>query len=319
MANQVDHELMRARPGSSRFWIACICAAAGVALLLIELGARWLGFGDPPLAHRDAVVEYRLVPSQTYHRFGNVVSINRYGMRSQDFDTRSVEPDKHVLLVGDSIVYGEHRLDQSQTLAALWQARLRERRAGQGWLVSAAAASSWGPANQLGFLRELGPLPADTAVLVVSSHDLWDKPSGRDVDNPYREAKPWGAFHDVFVALCEQRAASGEIAPRAVDPSELPVLAELIKSLAVAHERVLVVFHAASDELEGPSVLQAERWIAVAAAEGGASFASTRAPYLDARRHGIALYRDGLHLTAEGNRVLMQWLDEWLADDESPR
>jgi hypothetical protein len=300
--------------------LGLIAALAGVLVLLLLVGetaARFLGFGDPPLAQRDALTEYRMVPNREYRRFGNRIAINRHGMRSDDFDAARQPAATHLLLVGDSVVYGEHQVDQSQTLAALWQQSLRSRE-GQGgpWLVSAAAVSSWGPANELAYLQAAGPFQAERAVLVVSSHDLWDAPTGLDSDLPYRQQAPWGALHDLALALWERRVrAAAPAAAPAAQPTELAALRRLMDFLVARHGQLWVVFHPAHHELQAPAGslgAQAEQQVAQLAAQAGARFASAQAPYAAAQQQGLAVYRDGLHLTAQGNRVLVEWLDNWV-------
>jgi hypothetical protein len=282
----------------------------GLLFLVVMAGevvARLLGFGQPPLAQRDTLMEYRLLPNREYHRFGNRIAINRFGMRSDDFRREDINPARHILLVGDSIVYGEHQVDQSLTLAQIWQAILREANPLEPWLVSSAAVASWGPANQLAYLREAGPFPASKVVLVVSSHDLWDAPTWLDADIPYRLKEPIGALHDLVLALHERsRRASGGSSALAL--SELPALRALVSFLVSQHAQVLVVFHPAAHELDSPDTVRSEALIAEAARSSGAEFASALPAYRAASDAGVTLYRDGLHLTGAGNRVLIEWL-----------
>jgi lysophospholipase L1-like esterase len=307
------HEPLRSRArvaGAAR-WPLLLGMGLGLLLVVLmagEAAARFLGFGQPPLAMRDQITEYRLLPDREYRRFGNRIAINRYGMRSDDFRREELDAVHHVLLVGDSIVYGEHQVDQSQTLAQHWQRLLRERNPGQPWLVSAAAVASWGPANQLAYLLQAGPFPAQRVVLVVSSHDLSDAPTGLDADLPYRVQPPMGALHDLALVLQERSRRSSEASPVQPANSELPALRSLVSYLVSHHAQVLVVFHPARFEWDLPRPLVAETLIAEAARAAGAEFASALPAYRAASDAGVPLYRDGLHLTSEGNRVLVEWL-----------
>ena len=57
-------------------------AGIALAVLLAEFVCRFvLGFGDPPLVELDPEIEYMLVPSRSYERFGNVISVNAQRMR----------------------------------------------------------------------------------------------------------------------------------------------------------------------------------------------------------------------------------------------
>src|SRR5262245_15968390 len=88
-----------------------------------ELVARYVGFGDPPIAILDEKIEYYLAPSRNYWRFGHDYRVNRYSMRSDDVDMTSIDRRFIFSLLGDSVVYG-NRLDQANTLSAELQSLL---------------------------------------------------------------------------------------------------------------------------------------------------------------------------------------------------
>jgi hypothetical protein len=115
-----------------------------------ELTARYIGFGEPPLVILDDKIEYYLAPSHSYQRFGYDIRVNRYGMRSDDFDMAVVDRRCGFSLLGNSVVYG-NRLDQADTLAGQLQKLLTAKGKNQKPLVNSIAASSWGPENLLEF------------------------------------------------------------------------------------------------------------------------------------------------------------------------
>lgn len=164
---------------------------------------RWgLGFGDPPLARVDEEVEYVLFPSTSYSRFGNRIEIDRYGMRSRDHEPEPAPLERRALLIGDSLIYGDHHLDQSETIAARLEAALAAEpdMAGCASLVMAAAASSWGPANEAAFLRRIGTQGAEAALILISAHDLHDTPTFQPEAIPYRTAPSISALTDFATA-----------------------------------------------------------------------------------------------------------------------
>lgn len=172
-----------------------LCAALGILLLLEIVFRLGLGLGDPPLVIRDADVEYRLVPSTEYTRFGNRISINRFGMRARDHAKATTDDERRILLIGDSVVYGNHFLDQRDTIAQnLTQELASVMRCTP--IVMPAAASSWGPVNQAAFLEDVGTLDADLAILLLSGHDLYDTPTFKDAVIPYRLKPSFSAIHD---------------------------------------------------------------------------------------------------------------------------
>lgn len=164
--------------------------------VLLEIGLRLgLGLGDPPLVTRDDKIEYRLVPSAEYRRYGNHISINRFGMRAPDHAETTTDQEFRVLLIGDSVIYGNHFIDQRDTITQnLTQELASVMRCTP--IVMPAAASSWGPVNQAAFLEEVGTLDADLAILLLSGHDLYDTPTFKDAVIPYRLKSSFGAIHD---------------------------------------------------------------------------------------------------------------------------
>jgi hypothetical protein len=86
-----------------------------------------------------------------------------------------------------------------------------------------------------------------------------------------------------------------------------PALRSLVRDLVSHHAQVLVVLHPARFEWDLPQPLFAETLIAEATRAAGAEFAPALPAYRAASDAGVPLYRDGLHLTSEGNRVLVEW------------
>ena len=137
-------------------------------LMLLGNGVSYLiGFGQPPLVLLHEEIEYYLMPNMSYKRFGNEISINQYSMRSVQFD----RDNKNSLytVMGDSVVYGEHQIDQKQTIAYILNSQLKEKYGDDSIVVASIAASSWGPGNMLAFYEEMGSFPGKTVFLILSS------------------------------------------------------------------------------------------------------------------------------------------------------
>ena len=288
-------------------------------LLVAELTLRAAGFGEPPLAQTDPQIEYYPRPDASYRRFGNLIAINRHGMRSEDWGAGPPQRERHVALLGDSVVYGTHALDQSQTLAARLKSLLEEQR-GTSVIVSAIAASSWGPANMLAFYNEKGPFPGQSAVVVLSSHDLGDYPTFRSDEIPYRLRAPSGALHDFLISAVGRIGVGGAADLNAATPVErqrltVQALEQLLTVLKHDFDRVLVVFHPAIDELAGNAITEEEQLQGVAT-QAQVEFLSLRPIYAGARAAGAAVYSDGLHLDAGGTSLLARVLAGQLARPE---
>jgi len=173
-----------------------------IVVALSELFCRLaIGLGDPPLYQADGQMEYILQPSKTYHRFHNRFTVNRYGMRADDFPASKSIPDElRVIVVGDSIIYGGVRIDQNDIDTEILKREL-QREFGRPVVVGNASAKSWGPPNELAYLKRYGTLDADVVILELSSHDYADTPTfvpvvGVSADYP--DKKPPLALADLF-------------------------------------------------------------------------------------------------------------------------
>ncbi|PQV64995.1 hypothetical protein B1R32_1021 [Abditibacterium utsteinense] len=142
--------------------IVAVCLIAG------EVVARTkLGLGDPPIYVADPQIEYMIKPG-VYHRFGNLVSFNRYSMRADEFPQHKVDKrELRVMVIGDSIVYGGAQLDQSQIAVSLLEKDLTAK-LHRPVTVGNISAGSWGPPNQLAYVKRFGLFDADAVVIVGS-------------------------------------------------------------------------------------------------------------------------------------------------------
>ena len=276
-------------------------------LILTEAGLRLgAGLGTPPLAERMEGVEYLPVPG-VYHRFGNRVAINSLGLRAPE----PGEEEFRILLIGDSVVYGMHVLDQSETMAARLTAHLGAR--GCAALVLPVAASSWGPPNQAAWFQRYGLQGADRAVLVVSAHDLIDVPRFDDAPIPYRETPPFSALADAVAAAWARWQAAPAPHPLS-GPERISVVrlavAGMLERFATAAIPATLVFHPSGvGAAEAPA--QA-RFFAMAAA-GGAETVDME-PALAAGGGPDALYRDAIHLNAAGADLYARAIADLVCD-----
>jgi hypothetical protein len=279
--------------------VGVVAAAAGEAAL------RWgAGLGDPPLVRLDPDTEYELIPSRTYNRFGNLIAVNAHGMRGPEHPAEAAPDERRVLLVGDSVVYGNHFLDQTETVAAVLTERLASEPQFEGCrpLAMAAAASSWGPVNQAAFLERIGTLGAGAAAIVVSAHDLYDTPGGGTDLIPYRLSQPVGAIGDAAVSVAERiaRRIWPPVPPEGVSPPDvrrersLAALGEMADLLATAGVPPLLVYHPTLTERQGAPAPERDVF-AGWAEERGLAFAD-----LGQLVPGTEGYRDDIHPDAAG-------------------
>lgn len=185
-----------------RRWLKWLVIALIVLLVSGELVARYvIGLGDPPLTMVDPQTEYRFKPSMTYHRFGHLVHYNAYSMRSDDFPAHKTDPrELRVMVVGDSVVNGGVKIDQSQVCTTVLQSRLRSD-LGRPVIVGNCSDGGWGPPNELGYLKEFGTFDADFVIIVFNSEDsvgVIDGTPKVGVHPEFPDHKPISALWEAF-------------------------------------------------------------------------------------------------------------------------
>lgn len=215
-------------------------------LAATEIALRLVGLGDPPIAVRDEMLEYRLVPDANYKRWGNRIQINNHGFRAADHPEEVPGDEVRLLLIGDSIVYGNHFLDQDETIAPLLSTILSSSECKVR--VIPMAVSSWGPVNQAAALELYGTFGASEVVLVLSAHDLVDTPTHNGSLVPYRLSPPLGAIGDFVEAVIERLFPP--VAPKTPLPFEervqasLAALDTILEHTEFANADLLLVYNA---------------------------------------------------------------------------
>ncbi|NER39964.1 MAG: SGNH/GDSL hydrolase family protein [Oscillatoria sp. SIO1A7] len=212
-----------------------ILASLVASIALLELGLRLLfGFGNPPIYLADREIGYLLAPNQRSRRFGNLIQINEYSMRSPSVAPLPPSGTLRILLLGDSIANGGWWTPQDQTISAAIAKQLRalapplphpppslplppplphpppsllapENIAPDSSYknveVLNASANSWGPRNELAYARRKGTFGAALVVLLINTDDLFAKaPSSLQVgsDRNYPAVKPPLALVELF-------------------------------------------------------------------------------------------------------------------------
>jgi hypothetical protein len=240
-----------------------LVVAFGLAEAICQFG---IGLGDPPLYQADPTMEYLLQPSKTYSRFHNRFSVNRYSMRADDFPPQKSSNELRVIVVGDSIVYGGVRIDQSEIDTEILKRDLAKE-FNRPVVVGNASAKSWGPPNELAYLKRFGTLDADVVVLELSSHDYADAPTFEPVvgiSAEYPDKKPLLALTDLFGSYLLPRYLHLGTTPAGVDrtmintgQSEKDITEcrnaerEFFRLARGSHAKVALVQHLSLPELTG--------------------------------------------------------------------
>ena len=179
-----------------------IFASVVGVVVATEIGLRLiLGLGERPLYVPDAEIGYLLAPQQKLRRFGNRMEINQYSMRNSTLKTTKDSDRKRIVLLGDSVVNGSWWTDQMQTLSALVAKQLEKNNGEQSIEVLNVSANSWGPRNELAYLRRFGLFDADILVLIINTDDLFTaKPTSLAVGKSpsYPDKAPLLALTDLY-------------------------------------------------------------------------------------------------------------------------
>lgn len=116
-----------------------------------------------PLYAASDKYEYMALPNQSGVRLGNRYYYNAFNMRSDEVNPHK----KHILGLGDSVIYGGVQTDQDSLATSLFSAET-------GMQMLNITAGSWGPDNCAAYLKEKGMFDAKGIFLLVSSHDAHD-------------------------------------------------------------------------------------------------------------------------------------------------
>jgi lysophospholipase L1-like esterase len=301
-------------------WVVALLLFAALGISAEAL-SRWvLGLGTPPLYEADAGFEYRLRPDQDLYRFGNHIVVNRWGMRSDDFGKTKVNPSElRVMVFGDSVVNGGSEVGHQALATTLLQETLQQTLA-RPVVVGNISAGSWGPGNWLAYAQRFGFFEADLVVLVVGSGDARDNPVFGPLSINQPTEQPALALQEAVLRylprylpeqmtslLIEQPplALTSPVTTdaNAQDPTErgLDDLRRFL-TLASGEGRQVVVFHHPGRSETDSGQMDAGHAEIVTLVQGmGLHLVELREDYRQARE---PVYRDAVHLTVSGQRVL---------------
>lgn len=305
----------------ARYWIP---GAIILSFAIAELTLRWaFGLGKPVLSQADPDAGYRFQPNQKVFRFGKTIEYNQYSQRSEPTTRRKRPETFRILMTGDSVLNGGNPVDQAETISEQLEAQLS--RSGRSVEVLNASAGSWGIGNQLGYLRAFGTFESDVLIVQIGTHDLTQPTSRGDrvgVDVNYPDRAPLLALEEAVTRYLLPKLQQNF--PAVAPPAEIPATEspqaqfqqnlasfQAIAALARRNNTAIVVLYTPNwtDVLPSPSQPPYKK-------EFLRVLARLNIPILDVHNLWSALprtsvepyFRDSVHLTAEGNRAVAQWL-----------
>jgi lysophospholipase L1-like esterase len=200
---------------------------------------------------------YRLRPGVTVAAGGVTVRVNGLGLRGRETTAARAAGHRRILVLGDSVVYGEG-LDEADTFPVLLERELA-RRGGRPVEVLNGGAPGYNTEAELAYLRDLGlGLGPEELILGVSLNDFSPAPgltpSGfLTVDPGARTALPWLSNHSEFYMLLrwlvtyargghwyQKAAARHGPGPARPVPDLKALMPVLDPAIAVMHKRFYV-------------------------------------------------------------------------------
>lgn len=174
-------------------------------IVIAEISLRiFLDNAQRVLYKEDPYCEYRLVENQDVTRFHNFYKTNEYGMRS---DSVRKSAKRRVLLLGDSVLNGGTKLDQSEIINFLLQKKFAEDKKLEIDFLN-ISAGSWGPENAFQFLEHYVDFEYDLIILIFSSHDFHDNMHHRKVvgiQPAWPDEQPYLAVTDLYTGYLKPK------------------------------------------------------------------------------------------------------------------
>ncbi|NEO89065.1 MAG: SGNH/GDSL hydrolase family protein [Moorea sp. SIO3G5] len=307
------------------------------SLVALEVGLRWLlGFGNPLIYVADEEIGYLLAPNQSTRRFGNRIVINEYSMRSPTTTPSPPRSMLRVFLLGDSVANGAWWTDQDQTISALLQSqlelwltkevlpRLTKEKPFETVEVLNASANSWGPRNELAYLRRFGTFNAHVVVLLINTDDLFaTAPTSVQVgrDRNYPSQKPLLAIAEIWSRYLLRAPAIPEMEAVRAEPGDrvgfnLKAIGEIKTLTDAAGAKLVLGMTPLLREIgtKGPRdyELKARKRLSDFTQEHNITYLDFL-PVFNKTEKPEILYRDHIHLSPQGNQKVSEVMSTQVA------
>ncbi|WP_107669680.1 SGNH/GDSL hydrolase family protein [Cyanothece sp. BG0011] len=291
-----------------------------LSLLIIECSLRlFLGLGKRPIYIADEEIGYLLAPNQKVRRLGKLTIINQYSMRTEDIKKSPDNDTMRLFFIGDSIVNGAWWTDQSETISALVKEEI-EKKLSQTIEVLNTSANSWGPRNELAYLKRFGTFESHVIFLVINTDDLFaTKPTalrvGKDINYP--DQQPTFAIEEILEKLFYRDPkipGMDKIVKEKGDRVGFNLEAiEKMKAIAIENKSQFMMgltplkreMNPEPRDYEKVARKRLQDWVEV-----------NNVPYIDflpifaEQKNLDDLYRDHIHLSPLGNQLVSQKISE---------
>lgn len=285
-----------------------VALAFFVTLLLAEGAVRALGMVEFPIYVANNEIGYIPAANQS----GRFLNKNDWQFNSLHMGAREFMPSERPdwLLVGDSIVFGGNNYAGHERLGPSLEDSLDG--SISVWPIS---AGSWALRNQLIWMRHHAEVLAkiDQVIFVLNSGDFGEA-SSWNCELTHPRKSPVSALWYLANKYVYSFNSCGEV-PLDLDVSPGDLQAELTAYLELYREKSVFVFYPDKQELHDLDRFDE------AFATGHELLISTGARALQVMGHPAwrtDLYRDGIHPTPEGNRVLASIIAEMVLNETAP-
>ena len=301
-----------------KIFLIAIAILTGLTVI-IEVGLRLtVGLGNPPLYIADDDIGYLLAPNQKVRRWGNLIKINQYSMRSDDISQEKPDSLLRVFVLGDSIVNGGWWTDQSEILSESIETEIAKNSTRDVEAIN-ASANSWGPRNELAYLKRFGLFDSDVLILVINTDDLFaTAPTsvqvGRDLN--YRDRRPPLALIELYQNYFVKTPSIPELEEVRKEKGDrvgfnLQAIKE-IKDIAAANNTEFILgMTPLLRELKGTGSrdyeLKARKRLQEFAASEEIVYVDFLRIFADFPQPEF-LYRDTIHLSIQGNHMVSETL-----------
>lgn len=277
-------------------------------LLVAECAIRITGITDFPVYEKDLEIGYIQRANQEGTFLNrNSWRINQLHMFGDDFD---ISDRPYTLLLGDSVVWGGNPYRREDRLGVILEGIIGAR----VWSVAAGSWSSWSATAYMERYPEV-TTNADQVVWVFNSGDF-SEPTVWNSEATHPTRRPvvglWYVINKYALRRLSGRTTRSPSPQELIDEDQVGRVSRLIQGIAERGQCVVIVLWPSQRELVLHET-RALRYYPLARRfesiqDGGVVFLDmSKDPRV--RR---SLYRDGIHLTPGGNRVLASIIAEQL-------
>ena len=307
-----------------------IVAVTAGLLVAIELLLRvLLGFGNPLIYIPDAECGYLLAPNQRVRRLGNRIEINEYSMRTGAIAPLPPPKTLRVLLLGDSVAGGGWWTDQTDIISEIMARQLRLQilnLATNAQLHSKVnysnvevlncSANSWGPRNQLAYIKHFGLFGSKVVVLLLNTDDLFTSAPCAAVvgrDRAYPDRKPLMAIGQLLNRYLLPTVPRELVTPSAQNEDKVGSNLEAIRQIKTAANLANIDFVLAmTPKLHELDEIGSHEWEVKARSRLTELVVTEKITYIDflpifnSAPEPLTFYRDSIHLSPKGNQLVSQ-------------